>query len=65
MSNGEVTFSVVVLMDELVVVCESLEAHRKLLDVLVDLVKAGNILDKLELVRTDGGDGSGEGSYGQ
>ena len=47
----------VVLTNEPVVMDKSLEARCKLLNVLIDLVKAGGVLDKLELFGTDGGCG--------
>ena len=52
----------IVLTDEPVVVRESLEAHRKLLDFLIDLIKTGSVLDELELIRFHSGRGSNEGS---
>ena len=52
----------VVLTDEPVVMHESFKAYRKLLDVLIDFVEAGCVLAELELVGTDGGSCSSEGS---
>ena len=45
------------LTDEFVVVKESLLANGILLHFLICLVEAGGIIDKLELVGTDGSDG--------
>ena len=54
--------AVVMLIDELVVVFESLEANGILLHVLIDFVIACCIVSELELVSTDGGGGRSEGS---
>ena len=52
----------VVFTYESVVVNESLEACRKLFDVLIDFVKAGDVLAELEFVATDGAGGRSDDS---
>ena len=54
MTEGKVGLGGIVLDDEPVMVHKSLEACNKLLNVLICLVKAGGVVDELELISTDG-----------
>ena len=49
------TVGVVVLIDEPVPMRVSLETRHELLNILVNLVKSGGVINELELVGTDGG----------
>ena len=66
MSHNEVlSVAVVMLVDEPVVVRESLEAYGELFDVFINFVELGRIVGELEVVGTDGGGGRSEGGKGE
>ena len=63
MAEGEDRpFGGIVLVDDSVPICESLESQGKLLSVLIHFVKSGGIVHELELVRSDGGGSRSEDS---
>ena len=51
----------VMLVDKPVPVCKPLKTISILYHVIIRLVEAGDVVDELELVGTDGGSGSNEG----
>ena len=53
--------SAIMLVDKLVVMYKPLKSNRILLHVRIDLVKAGGVVDELELVGTDGSGSRCEG----
>ena len=56
------SISGVVIVDNPVPVNESIQSNGILLDIFINFVEAGGIVDELELVGTDGGSGRSEGS---